>query len=278
MPGLRVALFVEGSTAPPTARGREALEQIWNQHLGRALGLQPFAPIVPIGKTHLVAMDPRRPPMSGAGERLDQLMARVLTTRPFDAAVVAWDLVPAWNPQGEFCRWNETVDLYRFLAESDCLPAAWKEKARRRFEDLSRRHSPASRSGPPALEPGMVLPLCMEPMFETLLVQDEAAARRALGVSGRAIHGWPRQGWGDPQERHPDDRVLAPAIRSLQRLRPRPRILGTVRGDMRTNKDGWGEYLLRQMLGDERARPLILSHALSRRLSEARSRAGSQAN
>ena len=271
MPGLRVALFVEGSTAPPTARGRAALEQIWNHHLGQALGLQPFAPIVPISKTHLVAMDPRRPPMSGAGERLDQLMVRVLMTRPFDAAVVAWDLVPAWNPQDKFCRWNETVDLYRFLAESDCLPALWSEKARRRFEELSRRLSPGSRSGPPTLEPGIVLPLCMEPMFEALLVQDETAVRHALGVTGQEIPGWPRQGWG-PQERHPDIQVLAPAIRALQRLRPRPKVLKIVRGDMRTNKDGWGEYLLRQMLENERARPLILSHALSRRLSEMQSR------
>lgn len=140
--GLRFTLFVEGSESPPTARGRQALEVLWNDRLGEALGLRHFDLVVPISKTHLIAMDPANPPMSGAGERLDQLMKRVLDRNPFDVAVIAWDLVPAWNPQGEFCRWIETRDLYRFLAQSDCLPDRWRERARQRFEELSQRSSP----------------------------------------------------------------------------------------------------------------------------------------
>jgi hypothetical protein len=267
MPGLRFALFVEGSLAPPPARGIRPLNRIWQECLGRALELPSFDPIVPISKRHLVAMDPGNPPMSGAGEALDQLMARILDRSPFDVAVIAWDLVPAWNPQGGYCRWQETLDLYRFLAQSTQLPELWKRQAERRYEELQRRPVPGTRSGPPPVELGMVLPVCMEPMFEALLVQDEAAVKRALGVQGRPP-GWPSRGWADPTEHRPDQAVLRPAIQALSRMRPKPAVLRTVRGDMRTNKDGWGEFLLRKLLDDDEARPVLLAQPLPRRLAE----------
>jgi hypothetical protein len=113
----------------------------------------------------------------------------------------------------------------------------------------------------------MVLPVCMEPMFETLLVQDEGALRRALSLQGR-IPGWPAQGWGDPAVRKPDREVLGPAILAVSRMRPKPAVLRTVRGDMKTNKDGWGEFLLRRLLADDLARPALLSQPLPKRLAE----------
>lgn len=213
-------------------------------------------------------MDPANPPMSGAGERLDQLMARVLARDPFDVAVIAWDLVPAWNPQEEYCRWVETCDLYRFLAESDCLPDLWRELARRRFEDLSQRPAPSARQRLPPLERGMVLPVCMEPVFEGMLTQDEQTVRRVLGIEGRSVRGWPRHGWGDPQERRPDLNVLAPAIRALRALQPRPSLFRQIRGDMRTHKAELGEWLTRKLLEDDQGRSLLLEHPVARRLRE----------
>lgn len=265
---LRLALFAEGSESPPTARGRQVLEVLWNDRLGHALGLRRFDLVIPISKTHLIAMDPANPPISGAAERLDQLMARKLAQDPFDVAVIAWDLVPAWNPQGGFCRWMETCDLYRFLAASDCLPGPWRSRAQKRFEELSRRSVPSARQRLPSLEHGMVLPLCMEPVFEGMLVQDEQAIRRALGIEGRSVRDWPRRGWGDPQERRPDLNVLAPAIRALRALRPGPSLLRQVRGDMRTHKAEWGELLMRRLLDDRQSRELLLNHPISRRLRE----------
>jgi hypothetical protein len=264
MPGFRLALFVEGSVARP-------LEAIWRDCLGEALSLRRFDPIVPINKKHLVAMDPRKPRMSGGGEALDQLMVRVMKRTPFDAAVVAWDLVPAWNPEGAFCRWDETLDLYRFLSESRTLPRLWKDRAAERFAEMQGRASPGDRSGPPRLIEGMVLPVCMEPMFEALLAQDEAAVRRALAIR-KTPKDWPRRGWQDPQERHPDTQVLGPAIRSLFRVRPKPAVLRKIHGDLITHKHEWGELLLREMLKDDRARLVLLNHPLSRRLAELASR------
>src|SRR4030042_1832235 len=95
---LRIALFVEGSESPPQPGIASGLNRIWNEILASKLDLHPFDPIVPISKKHLVAMDPATPSMSGAGERLDQLMVRMLERNTFDAAVVAWDLAQSWNP------------------------------------------------------------------------------------------------------------------------------------------------------------------------------------
>jgi hypothetical protein len=265
---LRLALFAEGSESPPTKRGRQVLEALWNDDLGRALNLRRFGLVVPISKTHLVAMDSSNPPMSGAGERLDQLLERTLRKNPFDVAVVAWDLVPPWNPKGEFCRWIETVDLYRFLAESDCLPEIWRESARQRFQDLSQRSTPGNRRRLPPLKPGMVLPVCMEPVFEGILVRDEGAVRRALGIERMAVKDWPKQGWGDSQDMRPDLNVLTPAIRALRALQPKRPILRTIHGDMKTHKSEWIELLLRRLLDDDRSRSDVLSHPIARRLSE----------
>lgn len=268
MSPLRLALFAEGSESPPTPRGRQTLDLLWNGGLGQALGLPRFDIVVPISKTHLVAMDPSNPPMSGAGERLDQLMERTLRRSPFEVAVVAWDLEPPWNPEGQYCRWIETLSLYQFLADSDCLTEIWRSKAAQKFRELSARSVPSARRQLPALEPGMILAVCMEPVFEGILVQDENAIKRALDLVGRSVRGWPRQGWGDSQERRPDLNVLAPAIRALRDLQPRRPILRQVRGDMRTHKAEWGELLLRRLLRDPQARPLILAHPIARRLSE----------
>lgn len=268
MPGLKVALFVEGSHAPLPRHRQQPLDGIWNGCFGEALDLHRFDPIVPISKTHLVAMDPDNPPMSGAGEALDVLLARMLKLHSFEIAVVAWDLVPAWNPAGSFCRWEETLKLYRYLARSKVLPPPWKEQAVKRYKELSQRNTPSDRARPPALQPGMVLPLCMEPMFESVLVLDEAAAKRALGVQGRSVSTWPNQGWGDLRERRPDENVLAPAIRAVSRLRPKLQACRVVGGDLKTKKNEWGEYLLRRMLNDERVRTRVLGHPLSKRLSE----------
>ena len=62
---LRVALFVEGSLDP-----RGFFEKLWKQELTEALGLRQVDYVFPISKKHLVAMDPKNPKMSGAGEPL----------------------------------------------------------------------------------------------------------------------------------------------------------------------------------------------------------------
>ena len=188
---MRVALFVEGSSPPPEPRREPPLQTIWNEHLGKHLGLHELDPIIPISKTHLVALDPANPP--------------------------------------------------------------------------------STRTAPPRLEPGMILPLCMEPMFESILCVQETATLRALELSSRPPN-WPTRGWNDRTEKHPDRRVLAPAIATAKSSRPKPRVFRRIPGDLRTNKDGWGEYLLRQLLKDSPRRSALLDNPILQRLREIGSR------
>jgi hypothetical protein len=257
---LRVALFVEGSASPPPPRGLPALARIWAEHLCGLAGVAGFSVVVPISKKHIVAMDPSNPKMSGAAEPLDQLIARRIRSDGFDAAVVAWDLVPAWSPSEAGCRWTETLDFYGLLAQSGDLPSAWVSYAEARFNELGGRQEPGARSSMPTLERGACVALCMDPMFEHLLVGNERAVKRALGITGR-LDGWPR--WSNSA--NPDKRLLAPAIAALPRRSP---VRRRIRGDFRTHKDEWGEYLLRQMLADDDLARALSNHPWPARLRE----------
>lgn len=262
MARVQVALFVEGSEVPAPARRAPPLEVIWQIHLATAADVPRFDHVIPISKKHLVAMDPEQPPMSGCSEPLDALIERQRKLRGFDAAVVAWDLVPAWNPAGDFCRRAEVIAFYRHLAASPHLPSYWCKQAASRVTSVE---SQTNARRP--LTAGIVLALCMEPMFEALLCGDESAARRAFDLpSGVIPAGWPRAGWGEVNERHPDENLLNPAVRAVRRHRPRPESAKRVPGDLRTNKDGWGEYLLRGLLADDTDALLVRAHPIVERL------------
>lgn len=263
---MKVALFVEGSENRAVRRG-VLLERMWEQ-LARALGLESFSRVEPISKKHLVAMDPELPNISGAGEALDLLMARCLSQDSFDAAVVAWDLVPAWNSEAGFCRWKETLDLYRLIAASSSLPEPWCAAAHARHAEMSKRARPGHRRTPHRVAYNEVIAVCMDPMYEALLLQNEQHVLRSLEIARRPP-GWPSQGWGSTALRKPDVELLTPMIDSLCSgpRSQRSKIVKTIRADAR-NKDPWLEYLLRRLLDDPEARELVLAHPICRRLSE----------
>lgn len=261
---LQVALFVEGSD-PPDNLTRSSLRQIWNEHLAGALGLSSFSGVYPISKKHLLAMDPDTPPMSGAGEALDQYMTRMHRRAPFDAAVIAWDLIPEWNREAGVCRWQETLDLYRLLASSKDLDAPWRERARGRWRELTGRPTPSARRRPPVLGRHEILALCMDPVFESLLCVDEAGVRRALGLAGKNVREWP-SGWKKVDVRRPDDALLQPAVDAARG--ERTSATRAVRGAWDTSKNEWGEFLLRSLLADPQCAPKLIEHPICRRLAE----------
>ncbi len=267
----RVALFVEGSTdASECSRRADPLVSIWNDLLCESVGVPKFEFIYPMSKKHLVAMDPRNPTMSGGAEPFDEYLARMLKDDKFEAAVVAWDLVPSWNPNDEYCRYQETLDLYQFLGQSksESLEEIWKTQAQQRHAEL-KAMSKEQRLSPPRLRSGMVLALCMEPMFEVLMTFDEKAVRRALGLK-QTPDGWPNKDWGNHKLKTPDRTLLQPAIGSLRRVRPKPACVRQVGGDFVTNKNGWGEYLLRKLLSDDKSQPQVLSTPFVERLARIR--------
>lgn len=209
-------------------------------------------------------MDPENPAMSGAGEGLDQYMARMLDRAPFDAAVIAWDLRPAWNASTECCRWQETLDLYRLIAEREELAAPWRAKASARWKELRTRARPSARRVSPTLAEHEILALCMDPMFETLLCVDELALKRALGLDGQRIRDWPSN-W-KAQTPQPDRNLLEPAVTAARS--EKTAATRVVRGGWQTSKNEWGEYLLRTLLADERSAGKVRTHALCARLQE----------
>ncbi len=260
----RVVLFAEGSLQGIPTRGPDPFRRIWLELLPQWLGLLQPDRVIPISKKDIVAMDPEVP-RSGGATPLDRLMARELNEPGFDVAVVAWDLIPIWHPEGERCRWEETVRLYRHLSESTVLPAAWVTAAARRYRELSTRAAPSGRYGVQPLRTGEVFAVCMEPTLESLLLSCEDAVRSALGVQSRRTKTWPR--WDVPCSQ-PEYEVLQPAILAARSLKPRPPVFRAIRGDMYTAKNVWGEYLLRHMLDDPSCAQALRGHALATRLAE----------
>jgi hypothetical protein len=100
----------------------------------------------------------------------------------------------------------------------------------------------------------------MDSMFEEILVESESGLKRALEIQGRP-HGWPR--WRATA--NPDRDLLAPAVRAIS---PRAAVRRRVRGDLRTRKDEWGEYVLRQLASDPTEQDRLGRHPFVVRLRE----------
>jgi len=214
------ALLVEG---PVNASGdeRATFDTLWTEYLTSLNSTLPHI-IVPIHKPHLVAMDPSLPTMSGASEALDHLIARIIKVHNISAIAIAWDLTPPWDPDAEeakYCRWNETKKLYDLLAQSMVLPTEWKESCRARWVELAGRAQPGDRAGPFTLEEHAVVPICMEPEFEGLLVQNERQIMRAVGLAKIPAQHWPKR-WGAAGQN--PKTLLAKAVVAARKAKPKP--------------------------------------------------------
>lgn len=261
---MRIALFVEGS--PPAGSKTDHCKALWNVTLLPALGCRPADIIVPFGKDAIARMCGLRTSTSAPG--LDTKIAATRKEHQLDperdAIVVAWDIEPI-DPGQRRCAWDEKRDIYRGIASSPLLQdTAWARDAAARHALLqSRKDQPPTGQSHAKLRPGAVLGLCMEPMFEALLARDGRAIRRALGLASDPPD-WPT-GWGT-FERDPSKRLLARAIDSMRRLRPRPEVRRTIRENWQNAKDEWGDYLLRKLLADPVQSTAIREHPISARL------------
>lgn len=260
-----IALFVEGSLGVRPARGEDPFLEIWRTLLPDALGLHPIGSVVPISKKNLVSMSPELATRSGRAIPLDELINREIERTECRLAVVVWDLVPAWNPEAEVCRWEETVELYRLLAGSAILPPHWIARAKARYDNLSQRAVPSARSRITSLQEGEVLAVCIESMFESILLVCEALLRSLLGGASKRIAGWPA--W-NLDSRSPDREVLQPAILAARRAYPKLPIFRQIRGDMITAKNEWGRRFLQTLLDDTPCRQQLMATPPARRLRE----------
>ncbi len=259
---MKVALFVEGASDIPLRNGLTPLQQLWAiTYLPALSKLQDFI-VIPISKKTIVALDPAAPKMSGASESFDQLFMRTLRNYGFDRALALWDIVPAWNPNGDFCRREEVLSFFRHMANSSVLGVPWKQSCAAKLDGLLNRTNVPFQP----LAAGQIGVIVMEPMFEDLLTHDQGSTRLALSIKRGAAPpaGWPRNGW-DGGSMRPDSLVLAPAIAAARRSSPKSQVFRSIRGDFRTAKNEWADYLLRNQLAKNDA--VILKHPLSVRLS-----------
>ena len=259
----KVVLFAEGSLGQPTRRG-DPFVNLWTDLMVRELGLLPIDRVVPIDKRAIVAMDPDTPPMSGASNGLDERILREIEGGGIDVAVVAWDLLPPWDPKADTCRWDECMNLYRHLSASEVLPDTWRRNAAERYAELRARPSPSARTRVARPKPDSVLTVCMEPMFETVLTACEEGVRRALGVEGRRVPGWPRWSGDGAVDRD----VIQPSLCAAKAIRPKPDVFRKIRGDFTTAKHEWAEYLLRKLFADKKCRERVIQNPTCRRLTE----------
>lgn len=267
---MKIALFVEGSEAPPMSRhGRNALETMWCEHLAALANCRAFDVVHPISKANIEQLDPNAPRVSGNQEALDQLLARVLRSRSgIEAAIVAWDLEPPLRPEpplpSERCRWLETKWIMNKLATSRELPASWRKVALQRSKDYDQRQKPSARRKSRSLHRYEIRLLCMVPEFESLFL-DERGMRQVLGVGGRRVRGWPRDWNPSPTKRGKE--ILHQAIQAARclSLRGFPPVRGTIN---RTATDEWEEWLLREFRNNDEAATFLDGHAIVARLQE----------
>lgn len=265
---LKVALFAEGSgESSPSRRESGALSRIWGEVLPRALGCASQVRVFPFSKRDLVALDRSKPQPTGSIPLDAFVAAKLASPDRFDAALIAWDLQPPWDPRGQRCRWQETLDLYRFLGQSAALPDPWRARAEARHLQLCARPTPGARVVPHRLARHEIGVVCMEPMFESILL-DEPGIFAALGLPRRPPL-WPRaREWKTRGLRTPDQSVLKPAIEAARTNKLRARIVDQIGGDLKTCKNEWGAYLLEYLLTSDATRRRCLARQLPRRLTE----------
>lgn len=254
---MKVGLFVEGSTYEG-----DWLERIWLDLVLPKADLQHDVRVFGISKANIVSMDPSVRDLSSSVEPIDAMIARYTAHYGLEASVVAWDLIPKWNGSIRPCRWQETLDFYRFLSESTALSGIFSERAGSRFAELSSRGEPSDRKVLPALRAGDIIASIMDPMFEVILL-DEGLIRTALGLSGERPRGWPKSRRWDSGRVGDPDKVLSEAISSASRMRPKPSIFRMIGNQFSVAKNEWG-YAILSRIEDEDSGHLAKASIVSR--------------
>ena len=256
---MRALICVEGSTGPAIARLGEAFERLWCEVIGRALGPRHELSVLPISKANIVAGEGGNIVSGHAPFQI--LLADAIAKFSPDAVLIVWDLLPPWDSDATPCRWDEMLRLLDGIARDEAIPDKWQAAARAQAEEYRRRVKPRASRGRP-IGPNSVELACMQMEFETLFLMDEAELKRALGLAGRKVKGWPPFPKRPLSERKPKD-VLAKAV-----LHASEDVRNKVRGDLRTNLHGWEAKILETLLSSQHGRKALERHPGWKRLMQ----------
>lgn len=255
---MRTALVVEGSHQPHRRTNEDLLRKLWAHVVPEALGCFQPGLVFGINKGCVAAMQLRDVNLkrtTSSAEQLDYVLERLRRVHDIDCFVVAWDLLPPWDKTVAACRWQETLAFYEGLSLSEALHEPFRESSRLRFSELSQRSEPSQRPGVPSLEPGAVIAVCMDPVFEACLL-DERAMRKSLEILNKRVPFWPGQ-WASSAS--VADKLVGKAIhaarevsRSAKRTQPAlKKLFNRLPGPYEISKTEWGIYLLESGNFDE---------------------------
>lgn len=240
---MRYAIIVEGTQNVCHPRTKlDLFKDLWQVRIPCVFGLPEPAFVLGINKGSIAAMRLRESRLrrtTSIAEPLDVLVERCRQSNGIDSFLVLWDLLPPWDREAGICRWNETLAFYEGLSLSKVLPQLFRDAAKAKLIDLKKR-SPAGRHFPPRLCHGGILAICMDPIFESCLM-DEKSMRRCLGVDNRRTPHWPAD-W-NPKNRNAE-RVISDAIDVARAVNPNAKVFRRVRGRYEIQKTEWGLYFI----------------------------------
>jgi len=195
-------------------------------------------------------------------EPLDAILERHRRSLDIDCFVVAWDLVPPWDKMAGTCRWLETLGLYEGLSLSETLDRRFRDFASARFQGLQQRTQPSARRAAPQLIPGAVIAVCMEPLFESIFM-NERAMKISLGVHGKRTKEWPSR-WQQGNARASS--IIEAAVDAARDAVPANSVFRRIRQGYETLKSEWGIHFVQSRAFDN----TLKNHPLGRRLAEIR--------
>jgi hypothetical protein len=246
-----------------TRTREDLLERLWGREMQRVIGFPPPTKVFGISKGSLAAMKLQQTQLTkttSIAEPLDAVLERLRKEHSIECFVVTWDLVPPWDKEAKVCRWNETLGLYEGLSLSRTLDRRFREFAANRFREMRRRVRPSSRATVPQLVNGGVFPVCVDPLFESVFM-NERDMKRSLGVSGRRMRGWP-SGWDGANVRASE--VIGTAVDAARDAAPRNPVFRRIRQGYETLKTEWGIHFVESGAFDQSLR----QHPLGQRLAE----------
>ncbi len=266
---MRLGLVVEGSHLYHSRTHADLLEQLWGREIPRAVGCYTPSKVFGVTKGNLASMNLKKVKLTrttSIAEPLDAILERHRKEYKIDCFVVVWDLVPPWDTQAKMCRWSETLAFYEGLSLSATLDGRFRDFATDRFDEMRRRARPGLRTGLPRLVQGAVLAVCVDPIFESVFM-DELAVRRSLGIRGKRTRGWPRR-WRVENVNASD--LIGAAVDIARDTNPRLPVFRRIPQGYETQKTEWGIHFVQSREFDVSLR----SHPLGIRLAEIRIESG----
>lgn len=261
---MRLAYVVEGSQVFDH-RGRELLNVLWREEIAAKVGHLSPQIVLGINKGSIASMRLAQTALkrtTSIAEPLDLILERFRVNHNIDCFVVVWDLLPPWDRDAGLCRWTETLGFYEGLSLSGSLDGAFRECAGRRYLEMRGRQEPGLRGSIPRLERGAIIAVCVEPLFESVFM-DQGAMKACLGLRNIRVKGWPR-GWS--QDNRNACGVIADAVDAARETRPRDAVYRKIRDGYETLKTEWGIHFLKSGCFDQ----TLGAHQLGRRLGELR--------